>query len=117
MVEGTRESRERPLNSLYVDQALLDGKGLVGALPVEAERGATVRSMNVELSPQPIAPGIHHAQDLDPAFIPGETGSRKLVGEHLPLLGQLFAKGEVLDLAPATAPEVGTGWLDAVGRG
>src|SRR6184192_4114006 len=112
-----RERRECPLDRLGVDQAGVDGQGLVGVLAVEAKAHGPATMQHVELAANAIAPGIVHSQDIDAIEGEVQVSTLELAMEHLPLLGQLLRIREVLQLTSAASGlEIRARRIDARGR-
>ena len=110
---------ERPLDGVRMDQAGVDGQRLVGVLAVEAEAHRSASSQDMELTAQPVTPGVIHAEDIDPVNGNIKTRPLQLAMQHLALQRQLLGIGDVLQLAAAAARvEIRTGRHDPrLGRG
>src|SRR6184192_2727895 len=117
VLRGARERRQRPLDRLSVDQAGIDGQGLVGVLAIKTKAHGSATMQHMELAANPVAPRIVHPQDVDSIDRKFQVGTLELAMQHLPFLRELLRIGEVLQLTAAAASlEVGARRLDARGR-
>ena len=108
---------ERPqalLDALVVDRALADRQHGVGAEAMEAELEGSARTVDaLELAPDPVAPGVLHAQHGGVGREP-ESGPRPDVLDDLPLELELGLVAGVLPVATAALAEVGAAGLDPI---
>src|SRR5205823_3741941 len=82
--------RKRPLDGVRMDQAGVDGQRLVGVLAVEAEAHRSASSQDMELTAQPVTPGVIHAENVDPIDRDVKARALELAMQHLTLLRQLL---------------------------